>query len=253
MIAALLRSTSALLLAVVLGFAGTASAQFLPEECAGFLSLGFDFTNYNQYPVWFDDNSTMILAQAGVYQGPENIEEYVKFANIDSPYVVDSVDLNTTSSIVGFDPNSGTCTFLRFSVATYELDPTNTAGYSFITGYMLKFFYSIPKNKIDNINVYYTVDFLDFFFGTALDTQQSREYVCDVLGSTGCDDIYVLNGSPSPGACVGELESLPKGEGPLSRVDGNTQGCRSLHATFAQENSKHCAHISFTPAEDPNG
>lgn len=191
----------------VLGFfAGSVFAQpFSPDQCAGFLLLGFDFASYDQYPVWFDENSTMTLAQAGAYQGPESIEEYVKFANEDSPYVSTAVEVNATANVVGFDPVSGTCIFLVFSLSEYDLDPTTTPGYSLNIAVMAKFSFSIPKNMIDSVNIYYTPEFLTFFFETALGTQITREYVCDVLASTGCDDIYTLNGSPSRNDCVGDL------------------------------------------------
>jgi hypothetical protein len=46
---------------------------------------------------------------------------------------------------------------------------------------------------------------------------------------------------------------LPLNTGNLSYFDGNSQGCRALHAAFASRNSAHCAHISFVPESDKNG
>lgn len=53
--------------------------------------------------------------------------------------------------------------------------------------------------------------------------------------------------------CQGELAVLPTfSEGVY--FDGNSMGCRALHAVLAETNpSKHCAHISFEPMEDPLG
>lgn len=36
-------------------------------------------------------------------------------------------------------------------------------------------------------------------------------------------------------------------------IDGNSQGCRYLHAVFALKNPFHCAHVSLIPAVDPDG
>ena len=55
-------------------------------------------------------------------------------------------------------------------------------------------------------------------------------------------------------AIAKRLAELPASEGPLSHVDGNSQGCRALHSVFATLNpGLHCAHLSFDPMQDPNG
>ena len=36
-------------------------------------------------------------------------------------------------------------------------------------------------------------------------------------------------------------------------VDGDTRGCRLLHAFFAKHNPEHCPHISFEAEKDVNG
>ena len=54
--------------------------------------------------------------------------------------------------------------------------------------------------------------------------------------------------------CVQDLAALPAVEEPGKKFDGLSQGCRGLHAVFAETNPEnHCAHISFTPVEDPKG
>jgi hypothetical protein len=60
-----------------------------------FRRLGFAIDNFEQYPVYFRDDSIVQLAQAGVYQGATDIEEYVKFAFSGySPYL-----LNTSNPV----------------------------------------------------------------------------------------------------------------------------------------------------------
>merc|ERR1712100_510477 len=68
-----------------------------------------------------------------------------------------------------------------------------------------------------------------------------------------CPDTWKLNGLGSRAECVELLESLDYTDGELGHIDGNTQGCRLLHATFAAENKDHCPHLSFVPQKDKHG
>ena len=44
------------------------------EQCAGsFLRSGLDFAQFELYDRWFDDNSSLTLAQAGTYNGARDI------------------------------------------------------------------------------------------------------------------------------------------------------------------------------------
>ena len=85
------------------------------EQCAGgFQLLGFDLGNFTRYPEFFTENSTMILAEAGTYTGADDIEEYVKFASPLSPYIMAQTRLPGDFTVKGFDPSTGTCSFLAF-------------------------------------------------------------------------------------------------------------------------------------------
>ena len=53
--------------------------------------------------------------------------------------------------------------------------------------------------------------------------------------------------------CLKRLSNLPLKEGEDNWIDGNSRGCRYLHAVFARTNQFHCAHVSFIPAEDSKG
>merc|ERR1711862_399390 len=39
----------------------------------------------------------------------------------------------------------------------------------------------------------------------------------------------------------------------ISFIDGNSKGCRALHAYFATTNKDHCPHVSFEAEVDVNG
>ena len=228
-------------------------AQYNPDLCAGFVALEFSFPNFDRYPEWFDDNSTLTLAQAGEYKGAADIVEYVRFANIDSPYVNDAMLVNLTSSISGFDPMTGICKFSLVEASWYILNPEVTGGQSFTVGVMGNFYYSIPNNNLAKVDVYYTTAFLEFFFATALNTDKTRGFVCDIMETTGCQDIYQLNGNQTKEECIESLNNLTTADGELVYFDGKSQGCRSLHAVFAGTNPSHCPHVSFEPTPDVSG
>ena len=53
--------------------------------------------------------------------------------------------------------------------------------------------------------------------------------------------------------CVDQLAELDITTGDNLYFDGYSQGCRALHAVFAESNTHHCAHISFAPIQDADG
>jgi len=75
--------------------------------------------------------------------------------------------------------------------------------------------------------------------------------VCGTMQAN-CGDTWAENGLESIEGCTTRLDALPVSEGD-GYVDGNSKGCRVLHAVFASENSDHCPHLSFEPMTDVNG
>ena len=68
----------------------TAIPSLTANECVrSYLTLDppFNLGRFELYGNWFDNNSSMTLAQAGTYKGAGDIEEYVKFAFPTSPYI----------------------------------------------------------------------------------------------------------------------------------------------------------------------
>ena len=67
--------------------AAVPSLYFSAPDCvAGFISAQFNVRQFDQYATWFDENSTMILPQTGVFKGVDDILEYSKFIFPGSPY-----------------------------------------------------------------------------------------------------------------------------------------------------------------------
>lgn len=76
-------------------------------------------------------------------------------------------------------------------------------------------------------------------------TDRIYDFICnDVLSET-CDNPTTK--------CMERLKHLPAAEPITGSVDGNSFGCRALHAAFALTNSDHCAHVALDPMEDTFG
>ena len=86
------------------------------NECVGsFLSLEppFNLGSFDLYENWFDNNSSMTLAQAGTYKGVDDIKEYVQFAYPSSPYIAARGTLRSDPSFVSFDPEKRSCVMMN--------------------------------------------------------------------------------------------------------------------------------------------
>ena len=232
------------------GFLFSDSILFARIRCfLAFSRLGFDIGDFANYPKYFRNDSIMELAQTGVYQGPSSIEEYVKFAFSDySPYF-SCCNIIIASKIKFLGYEDGQCKFLYMEHDYYETNPNTTAdtpaAFQVVLG--LKLYFDFEERYIKRINVYYTDDFLRIIFDVLLNSPNTRKFVCDVMNGP-CAN--VLNATSD---CAEQLLALPSTEGQQYFVDGNSQGCRALHADFAAENPDHCAHLSFTPLQDPQG
>ena len=226
-----------------------AGSNVTAAEClVGAQNLAFDFEDFERYPIFFREESTMTLAQAGVYKGPKNIEEYTRFPYPSSPYLATRVlsgpSINALKAIEG-----DVCIFSSFSIARYTGDEMMALkGPPSDAPVLVHYYYDPSENYIKKINVYYEVGFLDFYFDKFLNTPQTRDFVCNVM-----DNVCGFDKDTASGDCPERLEALPTLTN-SSYVDGNSQGCRALHAVFADTNpTNHCPHLSFDPTPDPFG
>lgn len=93
-------------------------------------------------------------------------------------------------------------------------------------------------------------------FYSALNSSIVSTRVCNVMESH-CPSVFAANGFDRLDDCVIAMESLPlvtKNDAGLTVVDGNSTGCRHLHASLAVTFPEtHCPHVSFFPMEDPAG
>jgi hypothetical protein len=100
----------------------TASPSLTASECAGgFIANRFDVRKFELYDTWFDENSTVTLVQAGVYQGVDDIREYFKFSLPVSPYISAYGLLHYENSIVNFDEDKRSCKFLVLAHNRFQM------------------------------------------------------------------------------------------------------------------------------------
>jgi hypothetical protein len=220
-----------------------------------FRRLGFAIDNFEQYPVYFRDDSIVQLAQAGVYQGATDIEEYVKFAFSGySPYLLNTSNpvsrQNTLNKVLGY--RDGFCEFLEVLKFRALLNTSNNKDmpfFNYVT--MVKLYLHLGTGYVSKVNVCFAPDFLRVVFDVAFNANNTRRFLCREVMSVACG--HILNqtiASASP-QCEAALQALPTTEGAWNHFDGNSSGCRVMHGVFAQNNPVHCPHLSFTPMLDP--
>ena len=219
-----------------------------------FFFLNFDPNNFDQYDTYFQNDTIMELAQTGQYSGPDGIKEYVRFTNADySPYLATGpIDRQDTISFEGYE--NGQCIFLAIYHTVSSLDPTYAASnVAFRWEFMLKIFFDYGDNYISRINVFFSDPFVTTFFTNFLDTDQTRQFVCDTRTGPSCSGILEEdNDTVNATSCREQLQALPLLDDG-AHADGKSQACRALHAVFAAVNPEHCPHISFAPQIDVHG
>lgn len=228
------------------------SPPLTAEECsAAFARLRFREFDFSRYNKFYDANSTMTLAEAGVYTGPGSIEEYVRFAHTSSPYIDAFVPDTLISHLVSFDAAGGKCSIIWTPKYSYLMSGEYSIPVNVTVAHLVKVTYSYTRNIIERIDIKYVPAWLHLFFGRLVNTIRVKEYICATMRDS-CPETHALNGNTSIHGCVKKLSALPTFTN--SRADAFDFSCRALHAVFARLNPKdHCAHISFFDQKDPAG
>jgi hypothetical protein len=214
---------------------------------------GFAVEKFDQYSEFFRDDSVVQLAQAGIYEGANSINEYIKFAWADySPYLTVEGPNNPKPKISFQGYKDGQCKFLVVNKKALNMDPATTrAALSFDYVFLGQLFYDFRSRYVTRINFYFTNDFLRLFFDDLLNSDPTRRFVCEQVMAGPCEpQLNITNVT----ACEETLNLLPTAQGSFNHIDGNSQGCRALHGYLASiDPTIHCSHLSFTPLVDPNG
>lgn len=230
--------------------------------CSAFYDLEFDPWDFDRYPDYFDESSTFTLYPTGTYTGPASIQEYVKFASEESPFVDSMVVLPGTMGYLKGVNADGECIFSLIGHRRYQMSAKYASGDTVHVAAMSTVAYQPSSHKINSIMLTYSVPFMQHVF-EALRTRNTYAYVCDSL-QTGCPaagvDTWSHNGLTSREECIARFEQLPTfddgphlADSPGGGFDGNSSSCRVLHSFLASLSPDHCAHISFLPMEDPSG
>jgi len=212
-----------------------------------FALLRFDILDFQEYPIYFRNNSLVVLAETGTYVGTDNMREYITFGTDASPYYTQADIIRRRVRFRGYNKKTGQCEFLSLYKLSRTTDPATTVGeISFQAANMAKLFYDLESRYITQIHLFYPLNYLDAFFGYLTNSANTHEYVCSVMKGACATMINATND------CVGNFADIPVLD-TNGQMAGNSQACRTLHAAFAATNSHHCPHISFTPMADHDG
>lgn len=214
------------------------------------LFLRFEFLDLDRYDSYFRSDSVMTLAQAGRYEGVDDIREYVNFGHPVSPFIADGPNpIADDRFFGGYDWETGQCKFTSVFQRNFKTSKETTAGaVDFNNVFMINLFLDLKGKYISKINLFYPLGFLDYYFADLLNSNSTRNFICDLMSGK-CEGLVSEHDEQE---CPGMLDTLPASSGEKRSIDGNSQGCRVLHSAFAQVNPEnHCAHISFDAREDP--
>lgn len=197
------------------------------------------------------DGSVLQVADAGEYYGEEGIQEYTDFITTDNPYIARAELTALSIQFEGYDAQEGTCSFLWLTKSNLLWDETNVRyAAEFNFGSMLKIFYKPAGGIVSRLNVVTSEGFIRLIYGRLMNSDNTRRFICDVKAgpcNDGEDGGDVAN-------CQEDLAQMDVFTENLPWIDGRSQACRALHATFADTNpSLHCPHIAFAETADPNG
>ena len=134
----------------------TAIPSLTANECMGsFFELDppLNLGSFDLYETWFDDNSSMTLAQKGTYKGVDGIEEYARFVYPPSPYVATVGTFRSDFSFVSFDAEKRSCVMMAKYHSRYQL--SEMAGNElFEYADMVKLEWRFDDQKVGYMNVY---------------------------------------------------------------------------------------------------
>jgi hypothetical protein len=127
------------------------------HECAGgFIAARLNLRKFELYDTWFDDNSSMTLVQAGVYQGVDDIKEYMKFILPFSPYISANGLLHHESSVVNFDEEKRSCVFLALAHSRFQMSDMG-GNELFETAWFNTVEWRFDDQKVGRIDVFCTL------------------------------------------------------------------------------------------------
>jgi hypothetical protein len=197
---------------------------------------------FNQYSKYFRSDSQCHLLQTGVYKGPDGIEEYMRFTV--SKYFAERPWEKSEKSFIRYNEEKGECEFRSLQEGRLITSDVYTDAKLDITRtIMLKLYFNFQKNYITTMDLYFAPGYIGLV-AQSITGVNSEDNICNMMAGP-CNAIVTQHSD-----CRTKLANLPGSEGSLIYIDGNTVGCRALHAIFAETNpNDHCAHLSFEPLQ----
>ena len=134
----------------------TAIPALTAPKCAGgLIEARYDVRKFELYDTWFDENSTVTLVQAGVYQGVDEIEEYLKVLFPVSPYISVHGALHVEQSFVSFDEEKRSCVFSNMIHSRFQMSEIG-GNELFETAWFSTMEWRFDDQKIGRIEVFCT-------------------------------------------------------------------------------------------------
>jgi len=244
-----------------------------------FLRLNLNWTDYDRYeggdrPL-LRNHTVLTAAPLGQFVGPDAIREFMQFWNGPvTPYFTKAALIMQFSDANRIQMNGTTCMIPSHALYDYATDPANTlAEAKFQVATMSRIYLQLEpedggKPYVMGMDLYYSPNFLEFFFDTILHNAVTHTYVCSVMRrcSNQSEDIGT---NANSSACMSKLDSLPVSI--KRKYDGFYSSCYAFHtpyvAALLADNTvadsdnddrseilkSHCAHLSFIPTSDMNG
>ena len=134
----------------------TAIPSLTANECVGsYLALDppFNLRSFELYGNWFDNSSSMTLAQAGNYKGVDGIKEGFQFIFPSSPYIATVGRLRSDSSFVSFDAEKRSCVVMNKFHGRIQMSEM-VGNELFETAFMITLDWRFDDQKIGDTNVF---------------------------------------------------------------------------------------------------
>ena len=135
---------------------GASKANQACNECVGsYLALDppFNLRSFELYGNWFDNSSSMTLAQAGNYKGVDGIKEGFQFIFPSSPYIATVGRLRSDSSFVSFDAEKRSCVVMNKFHGRIQMSEM-VGNELFETAFMITLDWRFDDQKIGDTNVF---------------------------------------------------------------------------------------------------
>ena len=215
---------------------------------------------------FYNEETRLVLAQSGMYQGTSAIVEYNSFFSAEQDPAAaawNDCQLANTRFLALNKASDTICDITFADVRQAEYNPMRmreeemaTPFFKYLFGERLVWTYDealVPT--ITDHNYYYSPRYVERVFGEVADTTKLADFICETMASS-CPETFKFNNFTSRQECANLMETLPLATtnvNGLATIDGNSTGCRNLHAALASINVDHCPHISYHPQEDKKG